>query len=124
MVPIHRLSNIDFTTTKFLIPIHGLAFIYMLNENALIFGNLLGTVIDIVFSNNENPIIEKYLRLRVLINVNSNIKLGYFHSKKDGSVYWFQFRFDRFPDFYFKCFFLYYIKNIIALTSKKFFYVW
>lgn len=60
----------------------------MLKENALALRNLLGTIMDINLSDNGNLIIEKYLRARVLINVNSNVKASYFQTKEYGSLSW------------------------------------
>lgn len=80
------LTEMDFSTTDFWVQIHGLTPICMLKENAHTIGNLMGNVSETDFSDNYNLIIEKYLRIRVQISVDSCIKAGYFYTKSDGSL--------------------------------------
>lgn len=75
----------------------------MLKENAITLCNTLGKVTEADCAGNDNSILEKYLRLKVEIDVNTNIISYSFHIKNDNSFILIQFRFERIPDFFFNC---------------------
>lgn len=74
---------------------HGLALVYMLKENAYTFGGSMGPILKVDFIGNGDPIIERYIRLIVQINVNSSIKPGGIQIREDNSISWLQFNFKR-----------------------------
>lgn len=96
--PSTPLTEIDFSNTEFWIQVHDLASICMLKENAYTLGSLLGIVTDLDFSGDGNLIIERFLRMRVLININSNLLPGCFQIKYDNSLSWPQFSYERLTD--------------------------
>lgn len=46
---------------------------------------------------------QRYLRLRIDLNVNEPLLAGFKHTNGDGGEIWVQFRFEKLYDFCFKC---------------------
>lgn len=63
----------------------------------------MGAVTDLNFSRGGDLIIERYLRMRVMINVHSNLLPGCFQIKDDSSLSLLRFKYECLTDICFKC---------------------
>lgn len=93
------LKEISFQYSTFTLQIHGLPPFYMHEGSARKIGELVG-IVHSESINKRSVTANRFLKLRVDINVEEPIPAGFF---QEGEERWFQFKYDRLGDFCYNC---------------------
>ena len=97
------ICNIDFTWSPFWVQVHNLPPDRMYQENADTIGNQLGKLLDSELPVKGSLCWNKFLRLKVQIDVNEPLLCGFYldcHPKPD---MWIDFKYEKLQDFCFGC---------------------
>lgn len=96
------IKEISFNLSTFTAQIHGLPPVFLHDDTALKIGERMGGVHRGTI-NKRSVMHNSYLRFRIDIDVRKSLPVSFFQERKDGYELWIQFKFERLPDFCFKC---------------------
>lgn len=96
------LKEIFFRFSTFTVQIHGLPPVYIHNKSVLKIGEIIGGVHKETI-NKRCVVQNSYLHFKVDIDVSKPLQAGYFQERPDSEELWIQFKFERLPNFCFKC---------------------
>lgn len=100
--PEQRLEEIDLESMSVWVQIHGLTLDQMVENNARLIGQQIGSVVE-TGKIEKDGIIRGFLRVRVDLNISDPLVKGTWVQSKGGSRIWAEFKYERLPSLCFKC---------------------
>lgn len=100
--PERTLAELDLSWCSAWVQIHDIPPNRMNEDNATTIGNFIGRFISL----EHNPQLyrgRKFLRIRVSFNTCESLKTGYYITREDGNRSWVPFKYERLPNFCYRC---------------------
>ncbi|KAK3013668.1 hypothetical protein RJ639_008539 [Escallonia herrerae] len=105
------LQEVNLTTSPFWVRVYGLPPNRMTSNNAVTIGKQIGGLVQIERSRNGNIRESGFMRLRVEIELEKPLPKGFALKREGKEDTWIQFRYERLPDFCFRCGFLGHVRK-------------
>ncbi|KAK3042146.1 hypothetical protein RJ639_001266 [Escallonia herrerae] len=97
------LQEVSLVYSPFWVRIYGLPPNKMTKKNATIIGNRIGSLLEIEESKNGRIGEKGFMRLKVNINIEAAFPRGFALKREKENDTWIQFRYEKLPDFCFRC---------------------
>lgn len=96
-------QEVQFDLCPIWVQFHGLPFCFLYKENAVKLGSMVGRVVAVEDPRNEDKLISKFLRARVLLNINQPLVTGFWVPREKKDDVWVEARFERLPSLCYRC---------------------
>ncbi|KAF2299334.1 hypothetical protein GH714_031615 [Hevea brasiliensis] len=96
-------EDLSFSETPIWAQIHGLPPNQLNSENAQIIGKFMGQFLDADLSQDGVLGFPHFLRVKISLAIDKPLPTGFQNKRGDGSLYWVQLRYEKLPDFCYKC---------------------
>ncbi|KAL5550672.1 hypothetical protein UlMin_000848 [Ulmus minor] len=101
--PSGKWDKVDTSSVPIWVQVHDLPLMFMTQANATKLAAKVGSLMDIHNKGQEGIMGWKFLRFKVLVNLNKPLFAGCFVSCSDGGKVWAQFRYERIAALCYKC---------------------
>ncbi|KAL5547186.1 hypothetical protein UlMin_006873 [Ulmus minor] len=101
--PTGNWDKVDTSSVPIEVQVHGLPIMFMTQTNAVKLAAKAGSLMDIHNKGQEGIMGWKFLRFKVLVNLNKPLFAGCFVPCPDGGKVWAQFRYERIAALCYKC---------------------
>lgn len=96
------INQTQFKTSTFIVQIHGFPPMYMHEGTTRLVGSKIGKIHNSSL-NRKCVVAQRYLKLRMDINIENPIPAGFFFGKREGYEVWIQFKYKILLDYCYTC---------------------
>ena len=88
-------NEVDFSSSTFWVQVHGISSLWLNKSNLMRIGNKIGKVLDIDLVGDFQPRWQRFVRIRIEINIAFPLKPGLFLPRKNLADIWIGFKYEK-----------------------------